>query len=104
MFEILGFFLQPKHGELLRLAHMKKRRPARLFRIAVADRDQNRAMLQPRILPGFELPRRHPLLQDDTLEHFAEDVLQVGVAGDLDRKSTRLNSSHIPLSRMPSSA
>ena len=25
-------------------------------------------------------------------------------AGDLDRKSTRLNSSHIPLSRMPSSA
>ena len=24
--------------------------------------------------------------------------------GDLDRKSTRLNSSHIPLSRMPSSA
>ena len=25
-------------------------------------------------------------------------------SGDLDRKSTRLNSSHIPLSRMPSSA
>ena len=25
-------------------------------------------------------------------------------AGDKDRKSTRLNSSHIPLSRMPSSA
>ena len=24
--------------------------------------------------------------------------------GDIDRKSTRLNSSHIPLSRMPSSA
>ena len=28
----------------------------------------------------------------------------VGIAGILDRKSTRLNSSHIPLSRMPSSA
>ena len=26
------------------------------------------------------------------------------LAGGLDRKSTRLNSSHIPLSRMPSSA
>ena len=26
------------------------------------------------------------------------------IASDLDRKSTRLNSSHIPLSRMPSSA
>ena len=32
---------------------------------------------------------------------------QIGIidfAGTLDRKSTRLNSSHIPLSRMPSSA
>ena len=27
-----------------------------------------------------------------------------GYAADEDRKSTRLNSSHIPLSRMPSSA
>ena len=27
-----------------------------------------------------------------------------GWIGKLDRKSTRLNSSHIPLSRMPSSA
>ena len=27
-----------------------------------------------------------------------------GTSGRLDRKSTRLNSSHIPLSRMPSSA
>ena len=26
------------------------------------------------------------------------------IIGNLDRKSTRLNSSHIPLSRMPSSA
>ena len=26
------------------------------------------------------------------------------VSNELDRKSTRLNSSHIPLSRMPSSA
>ena len=28
----------------------------------------------------------------------------VGPQGEPDRKSTRLNSSHIPLSRMPSSA
>ena len=27
-----------------------------------------------------------------------------GIEADQDRKSTRLNSSHIPLSRMPSSA
>ena len=33
-----------------------------------------------------------------------EGRLAVGYAGIGDRKSTRLNSSHIPLSRMPSSA
>ena len=32
------------------------------------------------------------------------DVIAVHLHGSLDRKSTRLNSSHIPLSRMPSSA
>ena len=31
-------------------------------------------------------------------------LVQAMVEGALDRKSTRLNSSHIPLSRMPSSA
>ena len=31
-------------------------------------------------------------------------VTQAGAPVHLDRKSTRLNSSHIPLSRMPSSA
>ena len=33
----------------------------------------------------------------------AEEVMRYGIP-TLDRKSTRLNSSHIPLSRMPSSA
>ena len=36
-------------------------------------------------------------------ENVDEDICAMGV-GPLDRKSTRLNSSHIPLSRMPSSA
>ena len=31
-------------------------------------------------------------------------AFQAGIGNDPDRKSTRLNSSHIPLSRMPSSA
>ena len=31
-------------------------------------------------------------------------LIQEAAVYDLDRKSTRLNSSHIPLSRMPSSA
>ena len=34
----------------------------------------------------------------------AEDTKALPHANTLDRKSTRLNSSHIPLSRMPSSA
>ena len=37
-----------------------------------------------------------------TFRHTVE--LPAGAVGPLDRKSTRLNSSHIPLSRMPSSA
>ena len=35
----------------------------------------------------------------DTMTSLINDMVE-----DLDRKSTRLNSSHIPLSRMPSSA
>ena len=38
-----------------------------------------------------------------TLDRLFNGFLTFGTAG-LDRKSTRLNSSHIPLSRMPSSA
>ena len=39
------------------------------------------------------------------LEGVAEEMFHCGFEGlNLDRKSTRLNSSHIPLSRMPSSA
>ena len=40
------------------------------------------------------------------LSEFSQDlwVLQGYIQGQVDRKSTRLNSSHIPLSRMPSSA
>ena len=42
----------------------------------------------------------------DPLNDFADPVVSdiVCCFGSQDRKSTRLNSSHIPLSRMPSSA
>mgnify|MGYP003349624288 CR=1 FL=1 len=36
--------------------------------------------------------------------HKTPEYLAINPAGQIDRKSTRLNSSHIPLSRMPSSA
>ena len=42
------------------------------------------------------------------LEHFGLVILDIGLPGidgfEVDRKSTRLNSSHIQKSRMPSSA
>ena len=49
------------------------------------------------------LARWHRLLGDDV--HFLTGTDEHGQkVADKDRKSTRLNSSHIPLSRMPSSA
>ena len=41
---------------------------------------------------------------DELDESRWRDAYQVQLWGAIDRKSTRLNSSHIPLSRMPSSA
>ena len=42
--------------------------------------------------------------QRDLIVRAADEVVAGTLDGELDRKSTRLNSSHIPLSRMPSSA
>ena len=47
------------------------------------------------------------LEEDEVYEldaHYLEDEIVNYLKDNKDRKSTRLNSSHIPLSRMPSSA
>src|ERR1051326_9614913 len=50
---------------------------------------------------GFRIANRSSMWGDTvTVKQLAGELLH----GDGDRKSTRLNSSHIPLSRMPSSA
>ena len=49
-------------------------------------------------------PRDIALAALDYAKKHYFDVLLVDTAGRLDRKSTRLNSSHVALSRMPSSA
>ena len=49
------------------------------------------------ISQGLVIDRKHSMLVSDTMT-------ASGVVKGIDRKSTRLNSSHIPLSRMPSSA
>ena len=67
--------------------------------------------------PGGEYLRRfwHPIAYESELGNvplrvraLGEDLVVFrngrGEIGALDRKSTRLNSSHIPLSRMPASA
>ena len=43
-------------------------------------------------------------LTDNKIENKIEKEVVSDNESDIDRKSTRLNSSHIPLSRMPSSA
>ena len=50
---------------------------------------------------GVNLERTWKTLKSD-IPDLKDKILKV--KSDLDRKSTRLNSSHIPLSRMPSSA
>ena len=44
------------------------------------------------------------IIIDSTIVNVALPTIIVDLDLGLDRKSTRLNSSHIPLSRMPSSA
>ena len=56
----------------------------------------------PEEVQGWEPLRRHVTCRDARLAAVVDDWLH-GVY-TTDRKSTRLNSSHIPLSRMPSSA
>ena len=46
----------------------------------------------------------HEMYEDDKGPQDACGIFGVWAPGEEDRKSTRLNSSHIPLSRMPSSA
>ena len=61
---------------------------------------------------GSGMPKREFLYVDDfaeaaltIMDRYEEPTtINVGTGEDVDRKSTRLNSSHIPLSRMPSSA
>ena len=48
----------------------------------------------------YDLPGNHDRYGDSTWN----DSTLAGIYDSSDRKSTRLNSSHIPLSRMPSSA
>ena len=54
-------------------------------------------------LETLKLIVRQPLTLTDTIEKF-DIVATVAGGGVTDRKSTRLNSSHIEESRMPSSA
>ena len=52
---------------------------------------------------GNDILVRVPVMYGDSSRQ-AATIIANNSASNLDRKSTRLNSSHIPLSRMPSSA
>ena len=83
-----------------------------LVGVADLDPDRARTVAQHYDVAAFT-DHRHLIGRADvvsvavpTEEHFpvARDLLQAGVHVLVDRKSTRLNSSHIQKSRMPSSA
>ena len=60
--------------------------------------------LAPRTAPEAPKQQRGKVARDDTMRVSARQNHSRVEDAPLDRKSTRLNSSHIPLSRMPSSA
>ena len=69
------------------------------IRIAVADRTTRLGVETDRVLAALRLKDKQLDLASDQ-----SGILDHVLSGQADRKSTRLNSSHIPLSRMPSSA
>ena len=52
---------------------------------------------------SFDIERGKLNVRDSLIKRI-ENVRRTGLADEIDRKSTRLNSSHRSLSRMPSSA
>ena len=63
-------------------------------------------LLKGEFICPFVTPKAYQFLSDPDDRKQVEDILQAmgRKVSQTDRKSTRLNSSHIPLSRMPSSA
>ena len=59
-------------------------------------------MLREAMANGTELGKKAKQYMDEGA--LVPDELILGIVADRDRKSTRLNSSHLKLSRMPSSA
>ena len=66
---------------------------------------EGRKALIPYVMAGYPNAHITPELMHGMVAAGA-DIIELGVpfSDPIDRKSTRLNSSHIPLSRMPSSA
>ena len=66
------------------------------------------AIYRERVLRARRTPPEERILDGPRLFDYACSITLAGLKSELpsatDRKSTRLNSSHIPLSRMPSSA
>jgi hypothetical protein len=52
----------------------------------------------------MSLPAPGPALDKDIAQKYMRHLVTNNAVDDADRKSTRLNSSHNPASRMPSSA
>ena len=51
-----------------------------------------------------KIPDKYPLQETESADYFVRTEMNVKDSDGTDRKSTRLNSSHTDISRMPSSA
>ena len=97
--KMLRMYWQPVYNS----EKLKKGRPARL-KILGEDFTLYRGESGKAHLVGARCPHRGLLLSTGRVKGDELECFYHGWTFDGDRKSTRLNSSHIPLSRMPPSA
>ena len=100
--DLLAYGLIPELvGRIPVIAHLEELTAAALKKILL--KPKNALIKQFKKL--FELEGVELVFEDDAIKAIIEKAQEAKTgARALDRKSTRLNSSHIPLSRMPSSA
>ena len=75
--------------------------------ISVAYVQSSTKFVADRVFPRISVQKQSDKIATYSQADFLRDEMEKRAPGDKavqDRKSTRLNSSHIPLSRMPSSA
>ena len=69
--------------------------------LSIPNRRENSPVLQPRIFSAVQLPHRNFLFEDDPLENFFQNPLEIGVAGDFGDFSMEVEIQEPPLPPRP---